>query len=312
MTIKELITNRLIIKSAKGILAAVVCIASIAVIYGFTAYFIMGGKDAMQKEIISSVKNSILSRLPDSQDDEEWPSYSLNSCNENSGNVAKIIIDGYIVSGSGYSSMDGSPMVSSSDIIFYLNKIQADNKFKAAILSIDSPGGEPVGSEEIAKSIKNFNKPAVAVIRSSGSSGGYMLASSADRIFASRFSDIGSIGTTMSYVDNANKNAREGLTYNSLSSGKFKDAGDVNKPLTYEEKQLLMRDVLKSYDIFVQMVAENRNLPVEKVKKLADGSTMLGDDALANGLIDEIGGEPEAVQWLSSQLSQKVAICDYN
>src|SRR3989338_10237745 len=139
-----------------------------------------------------------------------------------------------------------------------------------------------------------------------------MIATGANRIFASRVSQVGIIGVTSSYTDNGNKNTREGLTYNSLSSGKFKDTGNTDKPLTYEERQLLMRDILKSHDIFVQMVAENRNLAIEKVKKLADGSTMLGDDALVNGLIDEIGGEPEAIEWLAGPLGQKVTVCDYN
>ena len=115
----------------------------------------------------------------------------------------------------------------------------------------------------------------------------------------------------MSYLDSSVKNRKDGLTYNALSSGKFKDTGDPDKPLTNEEKELLMRDILISHQLFMEFVAENRNMPLEKVKGLADGSTMMGEMALSNSLIDAIGGEYEAKEWLGDQLQEDINICDY-
>jgi len=94
-----------------------------------------------------------------------------------------------------------------------------------------------------------------------------------------------------------------------LSSGKFKDTGDPNKPLSQEEKNLLMRDVNILHQNFVKMVAVNRNLEIEIVKKLADGSTMLGEMALQNGLINQIGGMPEVKEYLKEKIGEEVEIC---
>jgi len=140
-------------------------------------------------------------------------------------------------------------------------------------------------------------------------SAAYMAASGADEIFASKNSDVGSIGVTMSYLDYVKQNEKEGLTYIPLASGKFKDTGDPDKILTREEKDLLMRDIDIMHQNFVRMVAENRNLEIEKVAQLADGSSMLGEMALENGLIDRIGGMFEVEEFLKNKIGGEVDIC---
>lgn len=149
----------------------------------------------------------------------------------------------------------------------------------------------------------------MAVIRGAGASGAYWAATGADRIFASSSSDVGSIGVTMSYLDNTKKNEADGFTYNELSAGKFKDTGDPNKILTEEEKQLLQRDIDIVYEKFISAVAANRNLDIEKVRVLADGSTMMGDAALASGLIDQIGGTSEAREYLKGIIGEDATVC---
>jgi len=180
--------------------------------------------------------------------------------------------------------------VSSEDIVLAIKEAGNDNNIKAIILEIDSAGGSPVAAEEVANALKRAEKPTVALIREFGVSAAYYAATGADIIFASAKSDIGGIGITYSYLDNARKNQKEGLTYNQLSSGKFKDMFIPDKPLTAEEKQLIMRDVKILHEEFVKAVAENRNLDIDKVRQLADGSSMSGQMALENGLIDRIGG----------------------
>lgn len=149
----------------------------------------------------------------------------------------------------------------------------------------------------------------VAMIRQTGASAAYLAATGAKIIFASKYSDVGGIGVSMSYLDNVIKNQREGLTYNILSTGKFKDAGDPNKPLTTEERALIMRDLAIAHQDFIEDVATNRGLDVATVTKLADGSTMPGEMALENHLIDRIGGRPEVELYLAEQIGAKPEFC---
>lgn len=206
----------------------------------------------------------------------------------------------------GYSTQD---QTGSEDVTGIITGAEADDSIKAIILEIDSLGGSPVAGEEISKALKDATKPTVAFIRSAGDSSAYLAATGADRIFASKYSDVGSIGVTMSYLDYSKQNKNDGLTYNSLSSGKFKDSGDPDKNLSAEEKTLFMRDVNIMHQNLVNDIAQNRNLDVKKVQDLADGSTMLGEAALKNGLIDAIGGYPEVKEYLKSLIGEEPDIC---
>ena len=128
-------------------------------------------------------------------------------------------------------------------------------------------------------------------------------------IFAHPLSDVGSIGITQSYLENVGYNTKEGYTYRQLSLGQYKDMGDPNKPLTAEEKQIVMRQLEQNYRYFVETVAANRNLPVEEVKKLATGESWTGTEALQLKLIDQLGGLPEATAWLEKQIGVKPEFC---
>jgi protease-4 len=225
------------------------------------------------------------------------------------GDIATIEIRGEIVSYFVYSSVPKDmndptvyDAVSSEEVVTCINDIKNDASIDSVIVEIDSGGGSPFASEEIMNALKSLDKKTVAVIREMGTSGAYLVASATDRIFASAFSDIGSIGVTMSYLDYSQKNNSEGLVYQQLSVGEFKDYGDPDKPLTAEEKELIMRDLKIMHEVFIKNVATNRNLNIEKVRKLADGSSMLGVAAKENGLIDEIGDYEDAKLWLEEQV----------
>lgn len=207
---------------------------------------------------------------------------------------------------------DGSQLndeTASDYILATIEEAEANEAIKAIILEIDSYGGSAVAAEEVANALKRAKKPTVVFVRSAATSAAYWAASGADTIFASSLSDIGSLGVTMSYLDNTQKNAKDGLTYNSLSVGKFKDYGDPDKPLTAEERKLIMRDLEINHNIFIKAVSENRNLPIDKVKLLADGSSMPGEMALENGLIDKIGGYYDAQIYLNELIGEKTEIC---
>jgi protease-4 len=228
-------------------------------------------------------------------------------------NVARINIYGELVT-YGAGRLDANRNVedktSADDVVAAIKKAKGDKSVKAIMLAVDSGGGSGVAAEEIVVALKDAGKPTAAVIRDAGDSAAYWAVSGCDRIFASDNSDVGSIGITMSYLDNVNKNQSDGLTYNQLSVGKFKDSGDPDKPLTEAERQLFMRDVNIEYNNFIKDVATNRNMSIEAVKNLADGSTMLGKMALDSGLIDQIGGIFEAQKYISQKIGKGAVVCN--
>ena len=208
-------------------------------------------------------------------------------------------------------SFENTDVVASEEVSYLIKQANEDDTVKAIVLEVDSSGGLPVAGEEIANALKNSSKPTVGVIRSSGLSAAYWAVSGADHIFASKNSDVGSIGVTLSYLDNVGKNQKDGNAYVQLSSGKFKDAGDPDRPLTEEEKQLFLRDIKILHENFVADVAANRDIPVVDIQKIADGSSVLGDRAMALHLIDEIGGLPEVEKYLEGIIGERPEICWY-
>jgi protease IV len=94
-----------------------------------------------------------------------------------------------------------------------------------------------------------------------------------------------------------------------LSSGKFKDMLDPNRTLSQEEKNLIKRDLEIVHENFIQAVSENRNITIEKVRLFADGSSVLGEQAKALGLIDEIGGYSEAIKYIESLIGEEASVC---
>ena len=208
--------------------------------------------------------------------------------------------------GSGQSSKD---IASAEEITSAIDKANKNTSIKAILLEVDSSGGSGVGGWDIAEALKHSTKPTVAMIGDRGDSAAYLASTGARYIVAASGSDVGDIGVTMSYVGNADKNAQDGLTFYQLSAGKYKDAGDPDKPLTADEQKLFMRDVNISYNDFVKYVSENRHLDIKNVTALADGSSMLGQMAKDNGLIDQVGGIYDVENYLQKQIKTNVNIC---
>ena len=217
----------------------------------------------------------------------------------------------YISPQSDNGSMEDIDVVSSDDIIYYMNQAEKDENIKALILEIDSYGGVPVAGEEVANALKASTKPTVTLIRQAGVSAAYWAATGAKKIYASKNSDVGSIGVTMSYLDNINKNQKEGYGFVQLSVGKYKDMGNSDKVLTEEEKALFMRDLNIVHQNFVEAISINRGIPLTDVQKIADGSSVLGAKAKELHLIDEIGGIQEVEKYLSDKIGEKAEVCWY-
>jgi len=182
-------------------------------------------------------------------------------------------------------------------------------ELKAIVLEINSYSGSLVASEEIANKIKDIEKPIISFIRCASNSRLYWIASAKDMIFASKLSNVGSIRVTISYIDESKLNEKTGYTWNSLSMGKFKYSGSEHKALTKDERILFERDLKIIYDEFVKSISINWGFCIEKAVSLADGSTMQGELALQNGLIDEIGSLKEVEVYLEKNLCVKPEIC---
>jgi len=199
--------------------------------------------------------------------------------------------------------------VSAPDTIKQIEDLDSKPNIKAIVLFISSPGGQVEPSERIMFAIQRAKKPVISVVQDIGASGAYLIMSATDRIFASRFSNTGSIGVTNQFLDTSEKDRREGVILYDFSSGPYKGAGKEHSALTEDQYDIEMEDIMKMHDIFVEYVSKNRNIPINEVKLLATGRTFLGEDALKNGLIDQIGGMNEALDWVRNNIGEEVDTC---
>ncbi|MGH9426983.1 MAG: signal peptide peptidase SppA, partial [Terriglobia bacterium] len=218
------------------------------------------------------------------------------------GNVAVIPIKGEITtSGDGKVWQEGS--TPSQTIIDWLKEADEDPGTKAILLEIDSPGGSPVATDEIARAVKETNKTVIAVIREAGASGAFWIATAADYVFANRMSETGSIGVIGSHLEFAGLLKDYNITYRRLVAGQYKDAGSRWKEMTPEELQLYQQLLDEFHETFIEEVANNRKLPVESVRQLAHGFVFSGRQAKELGLVDAIGSKGDAVKHIEQQLN---------
>ncbi len=215
-------------------------------------------------------------------------------------NVAIVPLHGVLTATTGLATEE--LQISSDDFLAEFREKENDPSVSTIVLSVDSPGGSLAAGGEIAQAIADSSKPTVAWVRDRALSAAYRAILGADAIVASIDSDVGSIGAIFSFVDFAKQNQQQGLTYNVVSSGTFKDVASENRPFSKADRALLERDVKIMHNNFVKAVADARGLPVEHVNELDDGSSWLGETAKENGLIDVVGGMKEVQQWLEAQI----------
>jgi len=228
-----------------------------------------------------------------------------------SGNVARIYVTGEILP-DGSSSIFGSSGASSKDIVDLIKKADENKEIKALLIEINSPGGAAVASEDIVRAIKKSKKPSVALIKDTGASGAYWVASATDVIVADPISITGSIGVLSSYLEFSGLMNKYGVGYERIVGGEYKDIGTPFRNLTDEERQLLQEQIDMVYDYFVKDVATNRNMSEEQMKALATGMIYTGIRAKQLGLVDVLGGEDEAEEAIKQQANlTEVQIVDY-
>ena len=184
-----------------------------------------------------------------------------------------------------------------------LQDLKDDDRIKAVVVQINSPGGTVVGGENLYLGLRDIatEKPVVAVMGSTATSAAYMTAIGADRIFARQGTLTGSIGVIMQTADMTKLMDKIGVKPETIKSGVLKAQPNPMEPFSDEAREHIQGVVMDMYDLFVGMVAERRSMDVEATKALADGRVFTGQKALDAGLIDAIGGEAEALDWLETE-----------
>ncbi|EPR44554.1 signal peptide peptidase SppA, 36K type [Desulfovibrio sp. X2] len=191
----------------------------------------------------------------------------------------------------------------SEKITEFIDTIKRDDTIKGVIIRIDSPGGVVAPSQEIFHAVQKLAKvkPVIASMAAVAASGGYYVACGAPTIVANPGTLTGSIGVLFETGNVVGLMEKLGIKHELIVSGKYKGAGSPFEPLTDEQRDYLQALVLNIHQQFVNDVAEARKLPREKVEALAQGQAFTGQQALANGLVDSLGGLDDAVDLLKAR-----------
>jgi len=189
------------------------------------------------------------------------------------------------------------------DQIEILDQLRMDPGVRGVLLHLDTPGGAVGGGEGIHAAVRQLAaaKPVVAVMDGTAASAGYMIAVGAPHIVARDSTLTGSIGVILELADVSGLLDKLGVKSDPLVSGPLKGAGDATKPLTEPQRAYLQGLVADLYDQFVDIVVAGRHMDKTRVKQLADGRAYTGRQALGLGLVDEIGGETEALAWMQKK-----------
>ena len=207
--------------------------------------------------------------------------------------IAVIYAVGSIEGGNGDAETIGSEKISKE-----IRKAREDDKIKAIVLRVNSPGGSALASDVMWREIvlAKQEKPVVVSMGDVAASGGYYIACAADSIFAQPNTITGSIGV-FGVLFNAKKmiNNKLGITIDTVKTNQFADLGTPLRPLTEMERDIIQNGVNEIYTDFITKVAEGRGMEVADVDSIGQGRVWSGEDALENGLVDKLGGIDDAI-----------------
>lgn len=196
-----------------------------------------------------------------------------------------------------------------------LTEIENNSAVKAVIFSIDSPGGSAVASYKIFEHLKKISKskPVVTTIDAQAASGGYMAALAGEKIFAYKDSLIGSIGTIMESPNISELANKIGVNFRLYKSSPLKATPNPFEKSNSEADKAMQDLIMESYNNFIELVANNRNMPLSQTLEVADGRVYLGSQAIKLKLIDQIGNKEDAKNWLNKhKLQNQYELIDYS
>lgn len=188
--------------------------------------------------------------------------------------------------------------VESKEVVEQLDSFQSNSTIKAIVVRIMSPGGSVGPSQEIYDKIVEVSseKKVVASLADVAASGGYYVAAAADKIVSNPGTITGSIGVIAEFPNLEKLFEKIGITQAVVKSGEFKDLGNLNRPLTEEEKALLQGVIDDVYEQFLKAVLDGRGMDRQDLLPYADGRIFSGKQALSYGLVDELGGLEAAIR----------------
>ncbi len=261
-------------------------------------------KDALEKGLIDGLKyedeiNDIFAEKSVQQRDDaynfislaEYASQLTEKGTYDADRIAIVYADGEIVDG------EGSDAVYGNTLAMQLKKIRQNNKVKAVVLRVNSPGGSALASDVIWREVEllKAEKPVIVSMGSYAASGGYYISCPADAIVADRMTLTGSIGVFGIKFDLGDAlQDKLGIQVDGVKSNRSADMS-AYRVLTPIERAMMIRQVDAVYDTFTNNVAQGRNLKIEQVLDIAGGRVWSGTDALNIGLVDACGGIRNAI-----------------
>ncbi len=224
--------------------------------------------------------------------------------------IAVVYAVGEIVSGKGGESEIGSESLSKT-----IREVRTDDKVKAVVLRVNSPGGDALASDIIWREMElcRKSKPVIVSMGDVAASGGYYISCNADSIFAQPNTITGSIGVfgLMFNIQDMLKN-KLGITYDTYNTGTYADLGSMTRPMTDSERAIMQSFVEQTYATFTGRVSAGRSMSVAQVDSIGQGRVWSGVDAHRLGLVDALGGIDEAIAAAAKKAGVKnYRIADY-
>lgn len=212
--------------------------------------------------------------------------------------IALLYANGEIVNGQGNSQQIGGDSFSKQ-----MRQLRLDDDVKAVVLRINSPGGSATASEIIRREVDltRKKKPVIISMGDYAASGGYWIASGGDHIFAQPNTITGSIGVFGMQINIQKIANTNGITWDVVKTSRYADSTTISRPKTPQELAIAQKAVNQIYNQFLDKVSQSRKLPKPKVAQIAQGRVWSGQDAKQLGLVDEIGGIDDAIQYAAKQ-----------
>ena len=256
--------------------------------------------------VFSLIKGTITSSNTNKKDDAELNGYLTEFLQEQSVTkltlkkgdssevIQKISIEGEI-------NAEMTNTYSRGSILNQIKEAKGNPNVKAILLSVNSPGGGVYETAELYNALKNSGKDVYVSMKKIAASGGYYVSTPAKKIFVNTETTTGSLGVIMSYVSAQKFLNDHGIKQETIRSGEQKAVGGLTEDLPESTRKILQEQNKEAYERFVKAIAEGRHLSEDEVKKLADGRTYTGTQAVANKLADKVGTEDELIDLIKEE-----------
>lgn len=260
-------------------------------------------KTSYEDEVMSDLKKKISLKESDKLPLVNLDKYEVKAEAKPSRTLPKIAViyaNGSIGSGEGNDDEIGS-----STLVKAIHEARTDEKIKAIVLRVNSPGGSALASDVIWREVvlAKKSKPVIVSMGNLAASGGYYISCGANRIFAEPNTITGSIGV-FGILPNIQKMLQNkfGISIDTVNTNKHSDIGSALRPLDKDEFNFIQNSVEKVYDTFTKRVAEGRGLTQATVDSIGQGRVWSGSDAINIKLVDEIGGINEAIAYAAKKI----------